>query len=104
MDYGEFTVLGDSYTYATRHCIVWGEGSGRYFRPIDGDWGILWETRRDYREGDLQVTPRFSPDIIGPSTSHRDHEHSGIFAVCRPDVPCITPGTYAFLGAAAALR
>ncbi|KAF7315867.1 Chloride channel protein [Mycena indigotica] len=28
---------------------------------------------------------------------------SGIFAVCVPDVPCITPGTYAFLGAAASL-
>ncbi|KAF8236060.1 Cl-channel protein [Tricholoma matsutake] len=28
---------------------------------------------------------------------------SGIFAVCKPDVACITPGTYAFLGAAAAL-
>ena len=27
----------------------------------------------------------------------------GIFAVCPPDVPCITPGTYALLGAAAAL-
>lgn len=25
------------------------------------------------------------------------------FSVCHPDVPCITPGTYAFLGAAAAL-
>ncbi|KAF8740180.1 hypothetical protein AX14_008366 [Amanita brunnescens Koide BX004] len=28
---------------------------------------------------------------------------SSFFAVCTPDVPCITPGTYAFLGAAAAL-
>ncbi|KAJ7121295.1 Cl-channel protein [Mycena crocata] len=28
---------------------------------------------------------------------------SGIFAFCVPDAPCITPGTYAFLGAAAAL-
>ncbi|TEB30350.1 voltage-gated chloride channel [Coprinellus micaceus] len=28
---------------------------------------------------------------------------SGIFKVCAPDIPCITPGTYAFLGAAAAL-
>ncbi|KAM6502118.1 Cl-channel protein [Amanita muscaria] len=28
---------------------------------------------------------------------------SGVFVVCAPDVPCITPGTYAFLGAAAAL-
>ncbi|EKM54714.1 uncharacterized protein PHACADRAFT_197144 [Phanerochaete carnosa HHB-10118-sp] len=31
------------------------------------------------------------------------NKESGIFAVCQPDVPCITPGTYAFLGAAAAL-
>ena len=28
---------------------------------------------------------------------------SAFFAVCKPDEPCITPGTYAFLGAAAAL-
>ncbi|KAJ3576766.1 hypothetical protein NP233_g202 [Leucocoprinus birnbaumii] len=28
---------------------------------------------------------------------------SGVFKFCTPDVPCITPGTYAFLGAAAAL-
>lgn len=26
-----------------------------------------------------------------------------LFSACQPDVPCITPGTYAFLGAAAAL-
>lgn len=31
------------------------------------------------------------------------YPHSGIFKFCAPDVPCITPGTYAFLGAAAAL-
>ncbi|KAF9010637.1 Cl-channel protein [Cyathus striatus] len=31
------------------------------------------------------------------------YPHSGIFQFCTPDVPCITPGTYAFLGAAAAL-
>jgi chloride channel 3/4/5 len=28
---------------------------------------------------------------------------SEFFSACQPDVPCITPGTYAFLGAAAAL-
>ncbi|KAI5120350.1 hypothetical protein M0805_009425 [Coniferiporia weirii] len=28
---------------------------------------------------------------------------AGVFAVCQPGVSCITPGTYAFLGAAAAL-
>ncbi|KAL0956839.1 hypothetical protein HGRIS_002951 [Hohenbuehelia grisea] len=31
------------------------------------------------------------------------YPHSGIFAFCDPNIPCITPGTYAFLGAAAAL-
>ncbi|KAG8958228.1 glycerol ethanol, ferric requiring protein [Tulasnella sp. 419] len=34
---------------------------------------------------------------------YRAYPTSGIFAACQPDIPCITPGTYAFLGAAAAL-
>ncbi|KAG2148738.1 chloride channel [Suillus bovinus] len=34
---------------------------------------------------------------------YRAYPNSGIFSVCDPNVPCITPGTYAFLGAAAAL-
>ncbi|KAF3767772.1 hypothetical protein M406DRAFT_288976 [Cryphonectria parasitica EP155] len=34
---------------------------------------------------------------------HDAHPNSSYFAACEPDVPCITPGTYAFLGAAAAL-
>ncbi|RKF65663.1 putative chloride channel protein UM03490-D [Erysiphe neolycopersici] len=36
-------------------------------------------------------------------TLHETHPTSVFFAACQPDVPCITPGTYAFLGAAAAL-
>ncbi|EPS40235.1 hypothetical protein H072_5966 [Dactylellina haptotyla CBS 200.50] len=31
------------------------------------------------------------------------YPNSSLFSSCAPDVPCITPGTYAFLGAAAAL-
>lgn len=34
---------------------------------------------------------------------HESFPKSAFFASCEPDVPCITPGTYAFLGAAAAL-
>lgn len=34
---------------------------------------------------------------------HDSFPNSVFFAACEPDVPCITPGTYAFLGAAAAL-
>ncbi|KAF1350541.1 hypothetical protein EJ07DRAFT_138538 [Lizonia empirigonia] len=34
---------------------------------------------------------------------HESFPSSAFFSACEPDVPCITPGTYAFLGAAAAL-
>ncbi|KAI9774270.1 MAG: glycerol ethanol, ferric requiring protein [Geoglossum simile] len=34
---------------------------------------------------------------------HESFPDSKFFASCQPDVPCITPGTYAFLGAGAAL-
>ena len=34
---------------------------------------------------------------------HEAFPRARFFAACEPDVPCITPGTYAFLGAAAAL-
>ena len=34
---------------------------------------------------------------------HDSFPHSRFFSACEPDVPCITPGTYAFLGAGAAL-
>lgn len=34
---------------------------------------------------------------------HESFPNSAFFSACQPDVPCITPGTYAFLGAGAAL-
>jgi chloride channel 3/4/5 len=34
---------------------------------------------------------------------HKHHSTSIIFAACEPDVSCITPGTYAIVGAAASL-
>ncbi|KAJ1954640.1 glycerol ethanol, ferric requiring protein [Dipsacomyces acuminosporus] len=34
---------------------------------------------------------------------HRSYPKSPLFGQCAPDTPCITPATYAFLGAAAAL-
>ncbi len=34
---------------------------------------------------------------------HSAMPNSSFFSACQPEVPCITPGTYAFLGAAAAL-
>lgn len=35
--------------------------------------------------------------------AHVAYPHAALFAACEPDRPCITPGTYALLGAAAAL-
>lgn len=37
-------------------------------------------------------------------SNHREYPQSGWFAVCDPNIPCITPGAYALLGAGAALR
>jgi chloride channel 3/4/5 len=34
---------------------------------------------------------------------HEAYPNTVFFAACKPDMPCITPGTYAFLGAGAAL-
>ena len=34
---------------------------------------------------------------------HEAYPKAKFFVTCEPDIPCITPGTYAFLGAAAAL-
>lgn len=34
---------------------------------------------------------------------HESFPDAAFFSACEPDVPCITPGTYAFLGAGAAL-
>lgn len=33
---------------------------------------------------------------------HRHHSDSFVFSACAPDVPCVTPGTYAIVGAASA--
>jgi len=37
------------------------------------------------------------------SCFHSAHPTWSMFAGCDPEKPCITPGTYAFLGAAAGL-
>jgi len=40
---------------------------------------------------------------IAVQALHESFPNAKFFAACEPDVPCITPGTYAFLGAGAAL-
>lgn len=48
----------------------------------------------------------FSPIEVGVLTNwavDRAHPDWSMFSACDPTKPCITPGTYAFLGAAAGL-
>jgi chloride channel 3/4/5 len=40
---------------------------------------------------------------IAVQALYEHYPHAAFFSSCDPDFPCITPGTYAFLGAAAAL-
>ena len=40
---------------------------------------------------------------INVEALHQTFPDAAFFSACEPDVPCITPGTYAFLGAGAAL-
>lgn len=65
-------------------------------RRSDG-WWASWSKRST---GELRLHS-ITFEIL---TGHSAYPTSGIFSVCQPDVPCITPGTYALLGAAAALR
>jgi chloride channel 3/4/5 len=48
-----------------------------------------------------ELLPFYSTIVVADDSSAPD---APWFAACQPDAPCITPGTYAYLGAAAALR
>ena len=108
MAHGELASACDFYSDFARHRVIRMQGSCWYFRTLDGYWSNLWAHGRYYRESTVQVRrtrfllrKRSLSELLG---IERAYPTSGIFAVCQPDVPCITPGTYAFLGAAAALR
>lgn len=77
--------------------------------------GILVEAVHDSSRGIVKSGTGAGDLLAGNSTQAIAHELSGraieylstsyssFFSACPPDGPCITPGTYAFLGAAAAL-
>ena len=102
---GQLPLACDLHPNITCHHIVWVQGSCGHFRALHGCRSHVWAHGRYTREGPLPVSRDTSWKVpIYLLEVDRAHPTSGIFAVCQPDVPCITPGTYAFLGAAAALR
>jgi chloride channel 3/4/5 len=59
--------------------------------------------RRCTRAYPVRLAFSSRPLILIPNHRRANPESSWFGGVCSPDVPCITPGTYALLGAAAAL-
>lgn len=95
------------YCHPYRACghFLRGQGPSRYLRSINGHWGDLRADVGHNGEGHVSVCDILScAELRASNEDPSAYPQSGIFAFCKPDVPCITPGTYAFLGAAAALR
>ena len=102
---GKLPLAGDLHPNVTRHCVIWVQGARWHFRALHGYRSNIWAHGRYTCEGPLSVSLATSRKIlVHPFEFDRAYPTSGMFAVCQPDLPCITPGTYAFLGAAAALR
>jgi hypothetical protein len=84
------------------------QSTGRDLRAVYGRRSCLWPDGWDCRQGHVPAsTSLFSASYHLPHAKtageDRANPEASYFASCAPDQPCITPGTYAFLGAAAAL-
>jgi hypothetical protein len=105
---GQFPVPSDSSENCPCNPILWMQGPSWHFRPIDGHWRDVWSNDWHHRQSNVYV--RILGLIVACLETYidtlvsRTYPTSSFFSSCRPDVPCITPGTYALLGAAAALR
>ena len=103
---GQFALPRYSTAHRLGRHILRLQGSRGHFRSLHGYRCHIWSYGRHHGEGHQSVPVLFS-SFEGVSLTLaclRAYPKSGMFAVCQPDVPCITPGTYALLGAAAALR
>lgn len=102
---GQLPAVGDHLSCRIHGPVVRVQGAGGYLRPLHGSRSDVREDGRHHRQGDVPVRSMHSHcDSLSSIRPSSAYPQSGIFAACKPDVPCITPGTYAFLGAAAALR
>ena len=107
MAYGQLASPCHYFPDRFRHYIIRSQSPSRHIRPVHGRWGHVWANGGDISEGYVQVSSHPLHQTVMESNLlwviHRAYPNAGVFSVCKPDVPCITPGTYALLGAAAAL-
>ena len=107
MAHDKLAIPSNSDSHLLGNYLVWLQGSMWYLRAIDGDRSNVWENDWNHGESFISVCAYVvytENSVTDRTPTLSAYPTSGIFAVCQPDVPCITPGTYAFLGAAAALR
>lgn len=104
---GQFLTVGYDHPHVFDRPFIRMQGARWYFRPIYGRRGRLRSDGRNYSQSNVSVSDfcdlgkyRSEADSYA---RNRANPTAGYFASCAPDQPCITPGTYAFLGAAAAL-
>jgi hypothetical protein len=107
MEDGQLPFIGNDLPHGVDYHFIRYQGSRGHLRTVYGRRGHIWSNARHHCESTIQVRSTLISPKVAWNTDISPHQRAyptaGMFAVCKPDVPCITPGTYAFLGAAAAL-
>jgi hypothetical protein len=104
---GQFLTLGHHHPHILDRPLIRVQSPSWYFRSIYGRRGCFRSDGGNHSQSNVSVSEscdlgeyRSEPDTC---IRNRANPTASYFASCAPDQPCITPGTYAFLGAAAAL-
>ena len=104
---GQFLTAGHHHPHLLDRPLIRMQGASWYFRSIYGRWGCFRSYGGNHSQSNVSVSGMCVLGEYGSGANdvvrHRANPTASYFASCAPDQPCITPGTYAFLGAAAAL-
>jgi hypothetical protein len=99
---GQLAPIGKRAPDLSRCHLVRLQGPGGHFCAFHGCWRDVRKDGRHLGQGGVSVRLLLQTTLL-LNGRIRAYPHAALFAACDPEKPCITPGTYAFLGAAAAL-
>lgn len=103
---GQFPATCYSAAYSLDRHLIWRQSPGWHFRSVNGGWSYFRPHGRYLGQSNISVSRAgrcLHAPVLRAKHCCSAYPHWAIFAACEPEKPCITPGTYAFLGAAAAL-
>ena len=104
MENGKFFIIGNSDSNCIGSHFIWIESTCWNLCTLNGSWSNFWKNGWNSRQGFISVRFISFPDLSKLiDLGRRAHPDWSMFSACDPNKPCITPGTYAFLGAAAGL-